>query len=423
MPAELPINKVPVISALGMGARRYETTSLTQGQLDGMIKQHSLPNIFAAWAQDPASVRSHGPQLALHRLLFDWSRGIDDNSAQACAALQKAGFNLGERDVTKTKDREFIAAHPMSTGRFLPGESLKIATTSWLQLVGKKRVIQQISDGQFTGTQHSTNEPIELYDTQLRHALVGPPGYNEIVDARNWDGGDFIIYAWQNLQRQLPQILIQTYPYNLKTYNEFEAYVLNIRPMQTGWQSSFNMTSCVTAETLLMMANTIAAQSEFPIADTSVRNLEAILEDYYTPWMQQPWKIFAANLGIGDAGNWLSDDEQSATHPETGYVFKKSNVIETIKAIKAINNYNARLRTEHPHVMRIAMARTADFYHEGKPYFFSMATGKPVAWPEEGTEERYLTDAAAGIRYALEKADVVMTDDPISCFEIIAGKV
>ncbi|WP_143034248.1 hypothetical protein [Ensifer sp. YR511] len=412
-----------MISTLGMAARRYETHKLTQEQLDAMIKKHSLANIFKAWAEDPERVRSCGAQLAIHRLLFDWSRGIPDNSTQAGAALLEAGLSCGERDISITQDRKFIAAHPMSTGRFLLGESFTIAATPLMRLIGKKLVIQQVSDGQFTGKSHSTDEAIESYDTQLRHALMGPPGYNEIVDARNSDGGDFIVYAWKNLQSQLTQILIQTYPYSLKTYDDFATYVLNLYPMPTGWQKSFNMAACVTAETLLMMARTIAAKSQSPIADTSVRNLEGILENYYAPWMRQPWKMFAANLGISDAGNWLSADEQSAKHPESGHVFKNPDIIETIKAIKAINNYNNRLRTEHPHVMRIAMARTPDFFEDGKPFFFSMVTGKPAAWAEKGTEERYLTDAAAGIPYALKNADLVMTDDPIGCLEIIAGEV
>ena len=402
-----------------MKPRNYKSERLIQKQLEDLTAKHSIPNLFKEWAKDPNAVRRRGVQLALHRLLFDLSRGIPDNSNLALDALIAAGAKIGERDVAKTEDGEFISAHPMETGRFMEGGNFNIGAVRALELLGRAHRIPQVSEGKFTGEGHLTGEVIETVVEQIRRAINSHDGYNEIEDARDANGAEFIPYAWKNLKPELLAIMLQSYPYIHSTYGDLSARVTELIDLPIGWHSAFNMASCVTAETLLMFANRIAAQAGTS-ADTSVANLETILEAYYEPWMSKKWHVFAANLGISPAGDWLHDDENGATHPD-GHVFKEPGIIETIKAIRAINNFNDRLPSVHPKVMRIAMARTADFYDDdGKPFFFSMMDGKPTAWPKQGTEKRYLVEASTNIEYPMNHTDILMTDQPIECLERLA---
>ncbi|PSS60499.1 hypothetical protein C6558_32295 [Ensifer sp. NM-2] len=418
--ASYPIQAVPVHTALGMKPRNYKSDHLSQEQLNALTAKHSIANLFTEWAKDPKAVRARGIQLALHRLLFDPSRGIPDNSDLAHNALIEAGAKIGERDINKTEDDEFISAHPQETKRFMEGANFKIGAVRALELLGRAHKIAQVFGGEFTGEGHLTGEVIDTAANQIRRA-VSHDGYNEIEDARDANGADIIPYAWDNLKSQLPALMFQNYPYVHRTYDDLSKRVKEIKVLPTGWQSQFNMASCVTAETLLMFANLHAAQAGTN-ADTSVANLEAILEAHYAPWISKRWNVFAANLGISSAGDWLHDDEKGATHP-SGYVFKEPGIIETIKAVRAINNYNDRLRSMHPKVMRIAMARTADYFDDdGKPFFFSIMSGEPTPWPEVGTEKRYLVEASADIHYPMKHTDILMTDQPIECLELLADK-
>jgi hypothetical protein len=420
--ASYPIQAIPVQEALGMKPRNYESNVLTQDELEALTAKHSIANLFNEWAKNPDAVRDRGVQLALHRLLFDLARAVPDNSNLAHDTLKAAGAKIGERDLVKTEDGEFISAHPMQTGRFMEGGNFNIGSVRALELLGRAHKVPQVSEGKFTGEGYLTGEVIETAGNQIRRAIDDYDGYNEIEDTRNADGADIIPYAWNNLKAQLRAIMLQNYPYIHVTYGDWSARVKELIELPTGWHSAFNMASCVTAETLLMFANRAAAQAGTS-ADTSVANLEAILKGHYDPWFSRKWHVFAANLGISPAGDWLHEDEKGATHPN-GYVFKEPGIIETIKAIRAINNFNDRLRKVNPNVMRIAMARTADYYDDDdKPFFFGMMDGQPTPWPEVGTEKRYLVEASADIEYPMKHTDVLMTDQPIECLERLAGKI
>lgn len=376
---------------------------------------------MSQWAKSPADVRRGGVQIAIHRLLFDLARGIPDNSDLALNALTEAGAKIGERDLVRSEDGEFLSAHPLQTRRIIEGDNHEIGAVSALKLLGRPHWIAQVSEGRFTGEGYQTGEVIESAADKIRRAINNNDGYNEIIDARNKDGARIIPYAWDNLNNELPSLLFETYPYIYPTYADWSNNIKRIKELPSGWQASFNMCFCVCAETLLMTASLKAAQAGTN-SDTSVATLETMLDELYAPWINKNWKVFAANLGISIAGDWLNEDEQGATHPN-GYNFKEPSVILTIRAIRAINNFNDRLPSKHPNIMRIAMARTADYYdNDGKPFFYSMIEGTPAPWPEEGTEKRFLVEAIADLHYPIAHTDIVMTDMPIECLEILAGK-
>jgi hypothetical protein len=420
MAAKLPIQDVPVIPELGMVPRSYESKRLTKIELTKLIATHSIENIFEEWAKDPQAVRNKGVQLAIHRLLFDWARGINDNSERGLVELIRAHLNIGERDAVKCKENDkFISAHPMTTDRLLEGPGVKIGATKFAHLVGKPLGIPQVSDGEFTGESHLTGEVITSLMEQLRDAILKYPGYNEIEDLRNADIVEFIKLAFEHLKSILPRILVQSYPYVYKTFEDVrEALALPL-----GWQSHFNYAPCLTAEILISRAYEQSALSDGGGVDTSVANLEKIAEDYYAPWIKQSWRMIGAHLGIGGVGDWLQDDEETAIHPN-GHIFKKHDNILKIRAVKALNNFNERLLTKHPKVMRITMVRGADFIDKntGEYYFFSITNGLPTKCPAKGTEDRLLMEGVADHRYALNHADLVMTDDVMECLELISGR-
>lgn len=416
MAAKLPIQDMPFIPALGMAPRNYESKTLTQERLDALIARHSIDDAFEAWAKDFASVRERGPLVVNHRLLSSWANGQADNSNAGIKNMKDAGFKLGERDPMRTADGAFITSHPGTTDRLLKGPGMKIGAVAFKDLEGKELIVPQVSQGRFTGEMHPTGEFMTSLAAQLPAVLESYPGYCEVEDIRNADIAPFFEYAYEHFKDHLKRLLIQSYPYIFKSFDQVRQKV----NLPLGWQQFFNAGVAVTAETLIAMAFERTAQEEASGQATSVSALEKVCFDYIDGWYAQTWLTFAVNLGINEAGEWLHANEESATHPD-GHIFTDPGILLKIRAIKALNNVCRSLLTEKPDIMRLATARTCDYVDlkTKEKYFFSMVDGQPSKWPAEGTEARYLFEAAADIGFMIENADAVMVDQPIEFFEIV----
>ncbi|UKE65922.1 glycerophosphodiester phosphodiesterase family protein [Xanthomonas graminis pv. phlei] len=127
------------------------------------------------------STRALGKDVMVHRGLYDFHKGIPENSIAALDRAYEEGYRTLELDVQVTADGVPMMMHDFTAGRILddPQDRL-VAQTPFAQLRDQPLVIRNPVDGNFV----RTDQRLASIEQMLNHVRTTKPGMSIVLDCK-----------------------------------------------------------------------------------------------------------------------------------------------------------------------------------------------------------------------------------------------
>ncbi|MBC3972925.1 avirulence protein [Xanthomonas translucens pv. undulosa] len=127
------------------------------------------------------STRALGKDVMVHRGLYDFHKGIPENSIAALDRAYEDGYRTLELDVQVTADGVPLLMHDFTAGRILddPQDRL-VAQTPFSELRDRRLVIRNPVDGNFV----HTDQRLVSIEQMLEHVRTTKPGMSILLDCK-----------------------------------------------------------------------------------------------------------------------------------------------------------------------------------------------------------------------------------------------
>ncbi|UKE79448.1 glycerophosphodiester phosphodiesterase family protein [Xanthomonas translucens pv. arrhenatheri] len=127
------------------------------------------------------STRALGKDVMVHRGLYDFHKGIPENSIAALDRAYEEGYRTLELDVQVTADDVPMLMHDFTSGRILEDpEDRLVAQTPFSQLRDRPLVIRNPVDGNFV----HTDQRLTSIEQMLEHVRTTKPGMSILLDCK-----------------------------------------------------------------------------------------------------------------------------------------------------------------------------------------------------------------------------------------------
>ncbi|MFN6507636.1 type III secretion system effector avirulence protein AvrBs2 [Xanthomonas translucens] len=127
------------------------------------------------------STKALGKDVMVHRGLYDFHKGIPENSIAALDRAYDEGYRTLELDVQVTADGVPMMMHDFTVGRILDDpEDRLVAQTPFSQLRDQPLVIRNPVDGNFV----RTDQRLASIEQMLNHVRTTKPGMSIVLDCK-----------------------------------------------------------------------------------------------------------------------------------------------------------------------------------------------------------------------------------------------